>query len=1047
MTCRNIVNIALVCLISMAHQMLYAQKPIKELPISARGEQSMQHAIETTDGCILAVGSTNATRGSGLDVFLVKTDRVGNEVYRKSFGTNELDDTGYAIAELPTGMLLIGGTSLSRSESKQGKTHQAWLRCRTAQAEKVWDRVLHEHPVQSIVQDLYVDAANERVVVAVLRGFELWLMAVAYTGETVFEKRIDQGVLQGLPINAVNLTVGQEGGLYVYGLSEFGPEKRAPFMLQVTHSDLSIKSQPIVFGDYTAHAVGRLYQLSSDHLLWPISLRADKLKSDLGLVRINPSLDKSRAILEKYTPPNDDRAIELGKTAKGELLLYGMTTSHRVGADKHDFFLAQVSQEGKFLNDRKTNPWSTFGNPYQESAVRMLQKADGSLWLCGNRARGTDFGSNSNFYFAQLEKTTRQAIDSTPVKQELKPLIVTLNEKQSTLALPKSTSGYLTVRVENPNTEPIAGMRLRSSLSRQLEGLSIIDEIMLKPLEGGKSVLVTVPVQTKKEIAPSETKVSIEIKDAQLKTLGTTTCDIQLKAPQIVMETLTAQACTKGQLCDLVVKFRNAGNLPAQNMHLVWTVPMGVSIQGKYEQDVKEWAPGQVITCTIKATPSELIATDQMEIRAHWNSTTDEDLHLTALVQIQLLAPQVIAQTPPAQAPIPTPPVQTPAATVPASSTTDALTLLVYWKGDESEESTTFEQVYQIKAAASSVKELSVDHFKVILNGDTISFAGQKFDEVLLTPPQKHGKVFTTTFSKKLQLQPGRNSVEVVVTNEAGATKTEKPWIVNYKPNDKGTLYVVSIGVPDKTGQIKYSQKDANDVADLLQQQTGKFYGEVEITLMTSADSTEAKDITSKVRALVKENERKTFGDRDALVFFLSGHGFIDEDDQSFRIQGSDYDVNAKEQTSVNFDKLVQEIDRLSCQKFVLVDACQNISTDLSYSGAKGDGADYDYSQALEKILKGSRKVKAMSSCSKGEYSFESPEWQNGAFSYVLLKALSDKGTCKALDKNNDKAVSFQELFPHVQTEVTKEVKRVRKGKIQTPNAPGLIDDTPFFFY
>jgi hypothetical protein len=372
------------------------------------------------------------------------------------------------------------------------------------------------------------------------------------------------------------------------------------------------------------------------------------------------------------------------------------------------------------------------------------------------------------------------------------------------------------------------------------------------------------------------------------------------------------------------------------------------------------------------------------------------------------------------------------------------LVVHLLWRDGDADEYTSSQQSFAVKVVVTSNVNLLPDYFEVRVNGEIYPQDGRKFDEKSLSPPKNNRSGYQYDLTWGIDLKPGKNKVEVLAKIGTEVFQTHHPLTVNYKPYNKKTLYVISIGIPDNSGQTKFSTKDALDFAQLMQAQEDRFYGEVKVFPLIEEAETEARDIEAAINKLIVENGRNTYRDHDAVVVFLSGHGFIDVDDGAFRVQGSDYDLNAKKSTSINIDDLKKELDKLPCLKFFLVDACQSA---LASRGRKGGHDDDGYANVLNNILKDSKGVRAVSACSVGQYSYEDPAWENGAFTFALKKILSNKDTCIALDQNKDQGISLSELFPVLQKEVGELVKKAKHGKIQTPFFSGEVLNIPFFFY
>ena len=79
------------------------------------------HIIPTTDGHVLIAGQTDSYGGGGTDIFLVKMDVNGNEIWSKAFGTSENEwFEGKGLSEDNTGNIIISGVFNVNGTSRDG---------------------------------------------------------------------------------------------------------------------------------------------------------------------------------------------------------------------------------------------------------------------------------------------------------------------------------------------------------------------------------------------------------------------------------------------------------------------------------------------------------------------------------------------------------------------------------------------------------------------------------------------------------------------------------------------------------------------------------------------------------------------------------------------------------------------------------------------------------------------------------------------------------------------------------------------------------------
>ncbi len=385
------------------------------------------------------------------------------------------------------------------------------------------------------------------------------------------------------------------------------------------------------------------------------------------------------------------------------------------------------------------------------------------------------------------------------------------------------------------------------------------------------------------------------------------------------------------------------------------------------------------------------------------------------------------------------------------TSTPNSFGLMVNWTQDfRNTQITTGQEDYALSVVATSGKPLTDDNFFIVHNGEVKTVKGVKFDEIKLSSTAKTASKHNTYFDYKIKLKAGINHI-AVKAKDGNLEDLTNEITVNYRAIDKGTLYVLSIGIPDKTGRLRYTQKDALDFAHLFAAQNGKKFGETQIVTLTTPDSTSARMISSQVNEFRKLAKSNILTSKDAIVLYISTHGIIGEDN-ALRLLSSDYSIDAQKFTSINFrDDIVAPLDGLDCPKYIFIDACKSggIQTDLKNKAVLSEQT--AVAQSFNSIFSKSS-LFALTSCSPDEYSYEDADWQNGAFTKALKEILSDPSVCTRLDGKNgakDHALSLEELFPQLKQRVADLVKGKRNER-QTPvlvafGKVGQGESAPFF--
>jgi len=194
--------------------------------------------------------------------------------------------------------------------------------------------------------------------------------------------------------------------------------------------------------------------------------------------------------------------------------------------------------------------------------------------------------------------------------------------------------------------------------------------------------------------------------------------------------------------------------------------------------------------------------------------------------------------------------------------------------------------------------------------------------------------------------------------------------------------------------QLKYAVQDAEKVYNFLCNQAGFASNNVLLCTDTSASLGRIPTRPSRsnlIRLLTDELIQHARG-ADNLWFFFSGHGVLGQDRHDYLLTCDGY-PKSLELTAISVDFVTRCL--IDCQAknvVLLLDMCRNDYPDGSKSAGEV-GA-----ETLE--LTKQRGVTTIFSCSQGEESYEIPELQQGAFTYVFLEALKLYSSSKEIEQH-----------------------------------------------
>jgi WD40 repeat protein len=220
-------------------------------------------------------------------------------------------------------------------------------------------------------------------------------------------------------------------------------------------------------------------------------------------------------------------------------------------------------------------------------------------------------------------------------------------------------------------------------------------------------------------------------------------------------------------------------------------------------------------------------------------------------------------------------------------------------------------------------------------------------------------------------------------------------------------LHVLTIGVSDYGDkatnlQLKFAHRDAHDVASaLVNTQEGGLYAAVKLSLLH--DGTADKTGIFDALAAMERNMGSGAG-QDLAVVMFSGHGTMIDGQFYLVPYGADNSTLARLKASaIPAAEFQSEITKLAQhgRVLVLLDACRSAGLIGALPAA----------EVLKSALAASN-VTVLTSSKADKLSREDEKWGHGAFTKVLLDALSGSGDDIDIDRNG--VISMAELTAYI---------------------------------
>ena len=260
----------------------------------------------------------------------------------------------------------------------------------------------------------------------------------------------------------------------------------------------------------------------------------------------------------------------------------------------------------------------------------------------------------------------------------------------------------------------------------------------------------------------------------------------------------------------------------------------------------------------------------------------------------------------------------------------------------------------------------------------------------------------------------------------------------------KPDLYILAVGIAkyvDAKYNLKYSAKDMNDFVNMML--VSGNYNKVLVKKIQDSAATKENIIS----------QGKIFADAkvdDHVIIYFSCHGLLD-DKLDYYLATTDVTFESPAAKGMPYDEIEKMLDNCkSRNRLVLIDACHSGEVDkgdLEITNEKNNNQvvmtksggvnvkpkaglknSFAYMQALfSDVSKGSGAV-IISAAGGAEFALESNEWNNGVFTYCIMKGMKNGEA----DRDKDKSISISELKNYVISNVSElthgaQVPTVRK--------------------
>ncbi|MDZ7876768.1 MAG: caspase family protein [Saprospiraceae bacterium] len=1000
---KTIITICFLCFLTGSFAQKTGSTRLEKSGEKGRGSTqniTIRQTIQSTDGKIVAVGTTSSRRNGGTDGYVTIFSPTGQDTLVRKFGGRG-DDAFNSIAQLPDGSFLIAGST------EVGNKESAWL-VQIDETGAEINRKVFTSNVESAFQAVVATEDGGAFLVGTYQ--EGVMVDIRYIKLNNFEKEFEKNInIGGFVKNIKSAVLAKDGGV-VLVVDTKAINKVKEDNIWVCKLDKKGEKIPFnkQFGENKYRETAAQIIRTSDNGFAIVGTTDNSRgKSDNAWLL---KLDETgiEQWQKDYGERKLDAAFSVVQTNTDQYYLVGESSSHNADARTTQIFFVKTDAAGNEL-------WKDYdGEKQNDKAYFITQLHDGRFFLSAS--------TEGNAWFYRF-KATDEILENFGISEKsFSQTDWTINTNSGFAEANKRTS--LSVKLRNMTANLIKNVQIKCtspSPNIQVQAVSYIGSF-----RRNETKILHIPLKTDVGIEDKSYSLSFEVLVDNTIIDNFTYNKITGKkaTPQSVYFKIPPQY-PKGSTGETIVKLSldNPTKSTVQGLSVQIELPKGLTAKSPTKIDIAPLGAGKTVDIVLKHTgtiKTELGAAKPQLIYRLFNKTVKTDE-----VQIDAL---------------------------PTNNTANTGNLIVWYKPDEGKEDIKNIKVskpkFPIELRSFTTEPVTRDNFKIFV--DEESLEGSKLDVVDLTAPSMENNLYQQVYTANIELDvQKRYTIRVDVQLSNGSLVSSKLLIVEYNP-EKANLHVLSIGTTQE--DLKYTAKDAADIAQFFKTQANPAFKNRYVEEYSQANKTDNLefrkaffDLTTRYENA--ESDRK-IEEKDFLIVFISSHGKTGND-KKYKLLPSGYSNSGGDFTAVDYQTdVLGMLDKIRCHKLIFIDACHSGLVQVAEKSR-------DNAEALMKISQAAIGTTIIASCKSDEKSFEDDTWRNGFFTKALLDAFkneiySDSKGQYSSDENKDGLITIGEIFNFIQRRVPSMVEEVRKGSNSKQNPVlvknGLDLDIPLIF-
>lgn len=920
------------------------------------GTDMAYDVIQNKDGDVIVVGEITEGDKQGCLYIL---DRDGNTKFKKYTGGKK-NDGFRAIVESLDGHYYVAG--YSESKTRGGK--DGWLIKFDKEGKLIWQK-----NYGNFSDDEFTDMVQTQDGNLVMVGYkslnkarqDMWIIKVdpERKGKMIWEKKYGGSTID----QAVAIKETYEGDLVMTGVTKSEDAKNADVWIMRTDDEGETIWHQFSGGGEWDEPYDVIVTREDQIAVFGFTRSKGAGKQDMWL----QVSDSEGNVLKDltYGKSNDDIGNAILQTLHGNFLMAGTTFSWSGSAVTTQIQLFKADTAGVQL--RKEDP-IYLGGKRNDYARKMVQLYDGSVVVVGR----TDFKTKTDKGIWAIKVKT----EGVPIEKYIPKIVVTnyeLKDENRNGYLDAEETALASVEVTNEGTGICYNLRATIEGDIDDEVVSYSKSSYLGSIKPGETKTLGIPINSLEDLAGTSVDFEIAFNDAGRNEIEPYIFTILSETPILSIKEYNftgreQKEIDRGHTVDFSIKLRNIGKMPGESVKVQFVTPPGITPMSEAvfvkEQLVRKEDWDVDFTFKIDQYYQETEVYVNCIVTENGSDRYGTEQAISILLEE---APPLVSKL-----------------------------LNVNWEKPVvnvgNQVKSVSKQSYPIEVKAISDATIDRANFSILLNGTEIkgTLENQYSNDASSVEGEGKDIEYTQYYSNIVDLIPGMNKIEVVVSNAAGKKKSI-PHLVRYSP-PKPNLYILAIA--PKSWELEYNRKDARLFAAIMERQEGKLFEKVKTTVYTDDKITgnfkaSAPRIKQAFESLKGYNNIQA---TDYVIVYYVGHGKSEKG--KYYLMGSGYDLSKPNDNILDFGGEILPILReMPCRQLLVMDVSKVGAKDKGIDPVEKQKNSSQYSnKALLDILLAEGELSSIVSCRSNQVSYEDQQWESSALMKIIKENIFDKG-------------------------------------------------------